>query len=621
MSTLAYSVLPTLVEEEGLDRRAIDELVLKQQAMVALTQLGRVPPLLLIIDAACVAIMYASNAGSVALWVWFIGMQVIVWARRRYLERLARNGHVSAKDLLDRIGLTLMLQGAWHGAIVILATLVQDAFAHYAISVIMLGVAAGAIVPAAGYVRIYAPWSMVFAVMLGGSWVAVGTLEGWLFAGLLLALLSLFARYVRDQGHTTRRLVVLAERLRMSLGQAQAEKNRAEAAHRQAEAANASRTRFFAAASHDLRQPLHALSLNAAAIKVLASREKEGNLGQVSQMIQRSLAESRLLLDALLEISELDAGAVEPRFARVNVGQALRQTADHFAAQAQAKGLQLEVLDVQAQDPSNVWAAYTDPALLARILNNVVGNAIKFTTQGQVTLSAQLDPADGVWRVRVQDTGPGIPEPERERIFEEFYQLGNPQRDRSRGLGLGLSIVRRLVGLIDADVILLSSSAEGSCFEVRLPAVADDSLVADVALPQTAEEALNLPQGQGRRVLVLDDEQDIRDTLSNLLSLTGWEVRTAADGPQAHAALQQGWRPDVLVLDFRLQNGVDGLDVWNELVAQHGPLPAVLVTGDTAPERIAAAQAAGLPLLYKPVDGEALITLLDGVATPAGAQL
>lgn len=621
MSTLLSAMRTTLNEDEGLDRRAIDELVLNQQAMVALTQLARVPPLLLIIDAACVAVMYAADAASIVLWVWFIGMQVIVWGRRRYLERFSMRPHVSAKQVLDRIGLTLMIQGVWHGGVVALSAVAQSAFAHYAVSIIMLGVAAGAIVPAAGYVRIYAPWAAVFAVILGGSWIAVGTLEGWLFAGLLLALLLLFVRYVRDQGHTTRRLVVLAERLRMSLGQAQAEKDRAEAAHRQAEAANASRTRFFAAASHDLRQPLHALSLNAAAIKVLASREKEGNLGQVSQMIQRSLAESRLLLDALLEISELDAGAVEPRFARVNMALALQQTADHFATEVQAKGLQLRVLDVNTQDPSNVWAAYSDPVLLARILNNVVGNAIKFTMQGQVTLSAQLDPADGVWRVCVQDTGTGIPESERERIFEEFYQLGNPQRDRTRGLGLGLSIVRRLAGLIDAEVTLLSSSAEGSCFELCLPAVIDDSQAADVALPQSAEEALSLPQGRGRRVLVLDDEQDIRDTLSNLLGLTGWEVRTAADGPQAHAALQQGWRPDVLVLDFRLQNGVDGLDVWRELVAQHGLLPAVLVTGDTAPQRIAAAQAAGLPLLFKPVDGEALITVLDGVAKPAGAQL
>jgi len=245
VSTLLSAMRTTLNEDEGLDRRAIDELVLNQQAMVALTQLARVPPLLLIIDAACVAVMYAADAASIVLWVWFIGMQVIVWGRRRYLERFSMRPHVSAKQVLDRIGLTLMIQGVWHGGVVALSAVAQSAFAHYAVSIIMLGVAAGAIVPAAGYVRIYAPWAAVFAVILGGSWIAVGTLEGWLFAGLLLALLLLFVRYVRDQGHTTRRLVVLAERLRMSLGQAQAEKDRAEAAHRQAEAANASRTRFL----------------------------------------------------------------------------------------------------------------------------------------------------------------------------------------------------------------------------------------------------------------------------------------------------------------------------------------------------------------------------------------
>lgn len=260
----------------------------------------------------------------------------------------------------------------------------------------------------------------------------------------------------------------------------------------------------------------------------------------------------------------------------------------------------------------------TDADQFLRILGNLVDNAIKFTRDGGVALSAQRAP-DGRVLVRVSDTGPGIPEAERERVFEEFYQCGNPSRDRSQGLGLGLAIVRRTAVLLGATLTLTATAGGGATFEVSLPAASAPTDVADDAPVAVA------PDGSGRApmsVLLVDDEREASSALCTYLRQLGWQARGVSTGGEAQRALDGGFAVDVVVLDYRLRDET-AVDVMARLRASHAGLPIVIVTGDTAAPRLRELSALGVGVLHKPVDGDRLARALVAaverrpVSTPA----
>jgi signal transduction histidine kinase/FixJ family two-component response regulator len=363
-----------------------------------------------------------------------------------------------------------------------------------------------------------------------------------------------------------------------------------------AESASTSKTRFFAAASHDLRQPLHALSINATTLDLVARRTGDALLRELSLGIGSALRQSRSLLDGLLDISKLDANAVEAHLAPHDVGGLLEAVHDEFAALAAQRGLSLQVLRDGA-DTFPLWVL-TDADQLLRVLGNLVDNAIKFTREGGVTLSAHRG-HDQV-RVRVSDTGPGIAETEQERVFEEFYQVGNPSRDRSQGLGLGLAIVRRTTVLLKAALTLTSEDGRGTVFELSLPAAA-------APRPGLAPQPPNdVGVGLSLAVLLVDDEAPVLDSLCTYLRQLGWLARGVAGGDDAERLMDSGFAPDVLVVDFRLRMET-GAEVVARLRARFGPLPAVIVTGDTAAAQLRELSALGIDVLHKPVDGERLV--------------
>lgn len=598
---------------------AIDgPLVLEEKARVALIQVKRVPALLFLVDLGCAVIAWQAGAGPLVWW-WLAVITLVVKWRSTWLLRLAGQG-VPADKLLKLIAITMMLQGLVNTMVVPLVAVLPDARAHYAISVIMIGLAAGAMAPAAGHLPIYLPWALMAGSMLGGSWLWRGTQEGQVFAFLLVALMVLLAGFVRDQGVSIRRLVATAENLRRSRDRAETAHAQAEIARQQAHQANQSRTRFFAAASHDLRQPLHALSISTTALHNLANQHEDDMLRDVSTVMRRALAESKNLLDSLLEISELDAGAVRANRQAVDLKQLFDQIHHECAEAARDKGLVFTTtFNAGQQAPSpETWYAHADPWLLKRILHNLVGNAIKFTPGGSVNLSATRDATSaGTWRVRVRDTGPGIDAADQEKVFEEFYQVDNPHRDRKRGLGLGLPIVRRLAKLMDATVRIAESSSLGTTFEVNLPAVQQPLPPHNATSDSSAPVNLGAFEGRAYRILVIDDEQEVRTALQGLFSSLGWMPCVVADGAAAIARLDQGWAPDAIMVDYRLHAGINGLDVLHALRKHGCQSPAVLVTGDTSPDRIAAAKASGLPILYKPVDGVALVAMLDRLCQEA----
>jgi signal transduction histidine kinase/CheY-like chemotaxis protein len=352
-----------------------------------------------------------------------------------------------------------------------------------------------------------------------------------------------------------------------------------------AEAANRAKTSFLAAASHDLRQPMHTLSLFGAALLMRPLDERSREIALHMDGALRVLGSQ---LDALLDVSRLDAGVVEAERLHFELGRFLQRLCRDVQPAAQARGL---TLDVAIADGDRLVCS--DPMLLERVLRNLLDNAIKYTERGGVTVA--LRSGGGRFSLSISDTGRGIPVAEQGRVFEEFYQLGNPGRDRAQGLGLGLSIVRRLVDLLGIELELASVIGQGTTVTLRLPASA--TAAASIVPPVVVRaEAL-----QGRRVLVIDDEAAVRTGMRTLLEAHGCEVSLAATRKEALAAARLA-PPEIVLADCRLRGIDSGIDCVHALRELLPGLPALLISGDTAPERLRQAHAANLRLLHKPVD-------------------
>lgn len=361
-----------------------------------------------------------------------------------------------------------------------------------------------------------------------------------------------------------------------------------------AERANQAKSRFFAAASHDLRQPLHALSLFVAALK---ARTHQPETQTLIDNIEASTAALELLFNALLDISRLDAGAIEPHRVHFPVQKLLNDLEQQFGAVAAERRLRLHFRPCNA-------TLYSDPLLIERILINLVSNAIRYTDDGGVLVACR--PRGRMIRISVVDTGRGIPSDQQEHVFHEFVQLHNAARDRSRGLGLGLAIVSRLGRLLGHRVALRSRPGHGSSFSIDVP-------LGDARLIETPVPAA--PPGQipaDALVLLVDDESAILRGMAELFDNWNIDLVTAHSADEAVQWLDSlGRIPDVIVSDYRLPEDADGIEVINRLRRKYGhDIPAILVTGDTAPDTIQRIAHAGFPLLHKPLRPAKLRALL-----------
>ena len=385
--------------------------------------------------------------------------------------------------------------------------------------------------------------------------------------------------------HRLVRALAVSEELTLTLEARVAERTLA------LQAADAAKTRFLAAASHDLRQPVAAIGL---LVGLARERTPEpglrGMLGQVQQAVQAL----ETLLRGLLDLSRLDTPEALPQRQPVALQALFDGLALHHQADAQARGLRLRLRPT-------ALVVDTDPALLDQVLRNLVGNALRHTRQGGVLVAARSLGAQGV-RLQVWDTGIGIPADQQQRVFEPFVQLHNPARDRSQGQGLGLAIVRRAVDLLGHPLALRSVPGRGSCFSIDLPAV--------LALPLPSvdtEPALPAMPLAGRRLWLLEDDDTLRSALAGRLADWGADV-LALD---SLAALQQQLQtsasaPELLLTDHRLPDG-DGLQAVARLRDRHGPVPALVLTGDTGPAEKAAYASQGVEVLHKPVQPASLL--------------
>jgi signal transduction histidine kinase/ActR/RegA family two-component response regulator len=371
-----------------------------------------------------------------------------------------------------------------------------------------------------------------------------------------------------------------------------------------AERASLAKSSFLAAASHDLRQPVHALGLFVGALRGVAM-PPEGH--RLLEQIETSTSAMDGLFAALLDISRLDAGVVEPHPRAFAIGPLLDRICRDHVDEAKAKGVSLVCA------PCSL-VVETDPVLMERIVRNLVSNAVRYTDRGRILVGCRRQGAM-VW-AQVWDTGLGIPADQHERVFQEYYQLGNSERDRTKGLGLGLAIVRRLTDLLGCGLTLRSQPGRGSCFEVAVPLAMGVAAVGQADPPEPSGAlALGL-------VVVVDDEQAIREATSALVRGWGHDVVAAGSGDEAIRRLSTcSLRPALLICDYRLRDGENGIAVIERLRSEYNEaLPAILITGDTAPARLAEAQASGLLLLHKPVSNGKLRAAIGRLISAVPAE-
>lgn len=355
----------------------------------------------------------------------------------------------------------------------------------------------------------------------------------------------------------------------------------------EAERANMSKSKFLAAASHDLRQPLHALTLFTS---VLDESIQYPKVRRVVDQIKASVASLQNLFNALLDISRLDAGVMKVEKADFYLQPVLEKLANDFDPQASEQGLRIFW-------PTCTYAIHTDQTLFEQILRNYISNALRYTASGEVRITCEAN--EGVIRINVIDTGPGIPVEQQQAIFEEFHQLNNPERDRSKGLGLGLAIVQRTASLLGHSIAVDSQPDKGSNFSITvdLATIAENtSVVAPEVEPDTQ-------QADNPVIMVIDDEASVREGTQNLLELWGYDVVTAADQQEAIAQLrQQAQVPDGIIADYRLRENHTGVEAIHAIHAEYNSdIPALIVTGDIAAERLREVNDSGFQMLHKPV--------------------
>lgn len=365
----------------------------------------------------------------------------------------------------------------------------------------------------------------------------------------------------------------------------------------EAERANMAKTRFLAAASHDLRQPLHAQVLFLAELRARLRDRDELN---VVEFLESSTNSLREMLNSMLDVSRLDAGVVVPAVRAFSLATLFDRLRSEFDPLMREKGLAFRVFDAD-------HSTYSDPALLETILRNLLSNAMRYTHHGEVTLSARE--CNGKLCIEVRDSGVGIPTGQQESIFEEFYQLGNPERDREKGLGLGLSIVGRLVKLLGHSVRVMSEPDRGTCVAVDVPL---RPMPVEVDATESVEPE-HLPPLERSTVLVIDDDALVRKAMDGILKRWGCDTLIVASVDEALAEMSAtGRRPTVIIADYRLRGGATGTEAIAGVEEYLGhSVPAILITGDTSPDRLRQALASGHPLLHKPIDPSRLYKLLQ----------
>jgi signal transduction histidine kinase/CheY-like chemotaxis protein len=562
---------------------------LLQELFLHLKRQSRRVPLPIALVAVVAALLALRRAPAPLVALWWLAVCGALAARWIVLGRLPELTRLTDRlRLAIAIGLSA-INGAVHGSVLFFFPLMTE-IERALLTTLLIGLSVGAVGTTAGYMPIFLAFVLPVLGPTAVLWVfnpGIGA-AGWderslgLFVAMFIALLCMLARDAfrtfKESFSIRLQQVDLNRQLRTALGDA--------------ERANRAKSRFLASASHDLRQPLHTLSLFGAALQMRPLDERTRDIATNMNAALRALASQ---LDALLDVSKLDAGVVKVDRTTILLAPLLARLHGEFEPLAQKKGLVLAM-----SCPPDLFAD-SDLLLLERVLRNLVDNAIKYTDKGSVSvLATRLEERI---KVVVRDTGRGIPQYEHERVFEEFYQVDNPERDRTQGLGLGLAIVRRLVSMLEIDLALTSTPGTGTEISLLLRGLRD--LGGVEASPCVASNPVP------GHALVIDDEAAVREGMRTLLEGMGWTVSMASGIDDALRAASAA-APDFVFCDLRLRGGETGIEAIRCLRSRFPRVPALLITGDTAPNRLREAHDAGVPLLHKPISIETLNQAIEG---------
>ena len=528
-----------------------------------------------------VAAIAAQRVGNSLAFGWLALVVLSLSVRRFVFGLLTQWTHVAVERRL-RVAIALgVVNGLIHASSLYFFPALTP-FERAVQTAVLTSLAAGAVTTTAGYAWALCAYIFSTLLPLAGFWAftPMAGAPAWVERALsVLILMYLFL--LIGLGRDAWRL--FSESFAMRLEQRETNR-RLEEALKAAEEASRAKTRFLASASHDLRQPMHTVAVFGAA---LSMRQFDEATTRIVQQMNTALVALAAQIDALLDISKLDAGVVKAAPTDFDLCALLRRIVDEAAPSAQRKGLRID-LSCPERAPVRL-----DPLLFERIVRNLTENAIKYTERGQVRVEARRDGAQ--WTVAIADTGCGIPVSEQQRVFEEFYQVGNRERDRTQGLGLGLSIVKRLADLLQIEVRLESEVGRGTTMTLQFAATRTGQTRAPLPAARPVPGRLD-----GMRVLLLDDEEGVRASMSALLQNLGCSVAAAADIAGAVDAAR-AVPPQIVLADLRLRGTESGIDAIQAIRAIVPSAAGLLVSGDTAPERLREVHESGLRLVHKPV--------------------
>lgn len=585
---IEYSPTSPLSPSEALNTRPLEEEILAVKSGPAFNVMVS---MLLITLVICYFAYDSAPRPSLVIWV--SAMLLMAAFRVTIQQRLDVDSTI---DLKTRMNIALGLSaitGLVHASSLVFFpgfTLTERAIQ----TVILLGLVNGAISTNSGYKPFFLAYSAPVTVGITLAWGGADIAGESLVIAYSVVVLNLFYyvimysnaknhfRFFKDSFETREKQMQLNAELEHKNTALDFALNEAITARKEADLANTSKTRFLASASHDLRQPTQVISLLTG---VLTRQELDKKSMSIALDIHQASQNLQALMTSLLDISKLDAGLMAPRIETIDLAWLISRVCNEFEAQAYDKGLRLIFI-------SDFGSASTrsDPQLTERILRNLVSNAVKYTDHGQIEISLLKQKSD--WTVSISDTGCGIDPREQERIFEEFYQVGNAHRDSANGLGLGLAIVKRLNDTLNLSLKCESQLNVGSTFSFNLPVIDEDSEHKIITIKKRSLEGLH--------ILCIDDEKDILRAMSLVFELLKCSSDLVEGINEAIIAATHK-KPDIVLADFSLIGELNGVDAIHAIRTIHPNMPALLVTGDTSPERLQLANRVGINMLHKPL--------------------
>jgi len=563
-----------------------DELLDEVLWHVSRTGVSLIPPI--IVTAVIFGSFLYTQVDNVLLVTWLIIYISFPFYRRYIVETLPYKTHISYEKRVSWL-IILGIAGGLNYASTTLWFSHMSTSQQTILTLYLLGCVSASTATTAGFRPLFLSLNLPITLALVAVWIFFPKAQLDVFSKILIAFMMVLYFFVQ-YGIAKKVFEFFVDHIKSRNREKRLNEELQDAFDRVTASSN-SKTRFLASASHDLRQPIHTLQLLSAALSMQALDKKSN---KIAVQMDAALDNMASQMDGLLDISKLDAGIIEKDESIFDLIPFLERISCEFEGEFKRKGLSFEYA-VNAETA----LTKTDREQLERVIRNLLSNAVKYTQQGKVKLSLEYE--KNSWQIELKDTGIGIAEEDKERVFEEFYQVANPERDRTQGLGLGLAIVRRLNDLLNIAMTIESTLGVGTTLNLELPYERFDGVIESC---EVHTEGGNLSL-KGVKVLCLDDEVAVRNALLELFEGFGCEVQLCRDIAEIQATLKN-YVPDILLADFRLVGNRTGIEAINIARQTIPNLPALLISGDTAPERLQQAEKAKIKLLHKPVKPQIL---------------